>query len=71
LGSIQSFQIDGNRHPTSGNSRGFSANQISGDGIGNIAVIKAATSNRDAAAIMCDNPPRSLVDPRPSPFGST
>ena len=46
-----SFQIDGNRLPTSGNSRGFSTNQLSGDGISNIEVIKAATPDRDGDAI--------------------
>jgi len=46
-----SFQIDGNRLPTSGNSRGFSTNQLSGDGISNIEVVKAATPDRDGDAI--------------------
>jgi outer membrane receptor protein involved in Fe transport len=46
-----SFQIDGNRLPTSGSSRGFSTNQLSGDGISNIEVIKAATPDRDGDAI--------------------
>lgn len=46
-----SFQIDGNRLPTSGTSRGFSTNQLSADGISNIEVIKAATPDRDGDAI--------------------
>lgn len=46
-----SFQIDGNRLPTSGNTRGFSTNQLTADGISNIEVIKAATPDRDGDAI--------------------
>ncbi len=36
-----SFQIDGNRLPTSGNSRSFATGQLTADGISNIEVIKA------------------------------
>ena len=46
-----SFQVDGNRVPTSGNSRGFSTGQLTADGISNIEVIKAATPDRDGDAI--------------------
>ncbi|MEO7412161.1 MAG: TonB-dependent receptor [Opitutaceae bacterium] len=46
-----SFQLDGNRLPTSGNSRAFSTNQLTADGISNIEVIKAPTPDRDGDAI--------------------
>jgi len=46
-----SFQIDGNRLPTSGNTRGFATSQLNADGISNIEVIKAATPDRDGDAI--------------------
>ena len=46
-----SFQIDGNRLPTSGGGRGFSTNQFSADGVTNIEVIKAPTPDRDGDAI--------------------
>lgn len=46
-----SFQVDGNRVPTSGNTRGLSTNQLNADGISNIEVIKAATPDRDGDAI--------------------
>lgn len=46
-----SFQIDGNRLPTSGGSRGFSTSQFAADGISTIEVIKAPTPDRDGDAI--------------------
>ena len=46
-----SFQIDGNRLPTSGGARGFNTTQFSADGISNIEVIKAPTPDRDGDAI--------------------
>ncbi|WP_221030885.1 TonB-dependent receptor [Actomonas aquatica] len=46
-----SFQIDGNRMPTSGTGRNFSTSQMTADGISNIEVIKAATPDRDGDAI--------------------
>lgn len=46
-----SFQIDGNRLPTSGGSRGFNTAQFAADGIANIEVIKAPTPDRDGDAI--------------------
>jgi len=46
-----SFQIDGNRLPTSGGGRGLGLTQFSGDGITNIEVIKAPTPDRDGDAI--------------------
>ena len=46
-----SFQIDGNRLPTSGGGRGFSTSAFSADGISNIEVIKAPTPDRDGDAI--------------------
>jgi TonB-dependent receptor len=46
-----SFQIDGNRLPTSGNSRSFATGQLNADGISNIEVVKAATPDRDGDAI--------------------
>jgi TonB-dependent receptor len=46
-----SFQIDGNRLPTSGGGRGFSTTQFAADGISNIEVIKAVTPDRDGDAI--------------------
>ena len=46
-----SFQIDGNRMPTSGGGRGFDTRQLAADGISNIEVIKAPTPDRDGDAI--------------------
>jgi len=46
-----SFQVDGNRLPTSGNSRSFATSQLTADGISNIEVVKAATPDRDGDAI--------------------
>lgn len=46
-----SFQIDGNRLPTSGGGRGFNTTAFSADGISNIEVIKAPTPDRDGDAI--------------------
>ncbi len=48
---MNSFQIDGNRVPTSGGGRGFNTRQLVSDGIANIEVIKAATPDRDGDAI--------------------
>ncbi|MES2695271.1 MAG: TonB-dependent receptor [Verrucomicrobiota bacterium] len=48
---MNSFQIDGNRIPTSGGSRGFNTRQLVSDGIATIEVIKAATPDRDGDAI--------------------
>jgi TonB-dependent receptor len=50
-GDFNSFQIDGNRAPTSGGSRSFDARQLAADGITNIEVIKAPTPDRDGDAI--------------------
>ncbi len=46
-----SFQMDGFRTPTSGNSRGFATSQLLADGVSNIEVIKAPTADRDGDAI--------------------
>jgi len=46
-----SFQVDGNRVPTSGSSRGFNTGQLTADGISNIEVIKAPTPDRDGDAV--------------------
>jgi len=46
-----SFQIDGNRTPTSSNNRGFATSQLVSDGVSNIEVIKAPTPDRDGDAI--------------------
>ncbi len=46
-----SFQIDGFRTPTSGNSRGFATSQLLADGVSNIEVVKAPTADRDGDAI--------------------
>lgn len=46
-----SFQIDGNRVPTSGGGRGFDTRQLAAGGITNIEVIKAPTPDRDGDAI--------------------
>jgi TonB-dependent receptor len=46
-----SFQINGNRLPTSGGGRGFNTTAFSADGISNIEVIKAPTPDRDGDAI--------------------
>lgn len=46
-----SFQVDGNRMPTSGGGRGFDTRQLAADGISNIEVIKAPTPDRDGDAI--------------------
>lgn len=48
---FNSFQIDGNRVPTSGGGRGFSTGQLVADGISNIEVVKAPTPDRDGDAI--------------------
>ena len=45
------FQIDGNRLPTSGNTRSFATGQLTADGISNIEVIKAPTPDRDGDAL--------------------
>jgi len=50
-GDYNSFQVDGNRVPTSGGGRGIALTQFSGDGITNIEVIKAPTPDRDGDAI--------------------
>lgn len=50
-GEFNSFQIDGNRAPTSGGSRSFNPRQLAADGITNIEVIKAPTPDRDGDAI--------------------
>jgi TonB-dependent receptor len=50
-GDYNSFQIDGNRMPTSGGSRAFDTKQLAADGITTIEVIKAATPDRDGDAI--------------------
>lgn len=49
--AYNSFQIDGNRVPTSGGSRGFSTSQLTADGISNIEVVKAPTPDRDGDAV--------------------
>ena len=46
-----SFQTDGFRTPTSGNSRGFATSQLIADSVSNIEVIKAPTADRDGDAI--------------------
>jgi TonB-dependent receptor len=46
-----SFQTDGFRTPTSGNSRGFATSQLLADGVSNIEVVKAPTADRDGDAI--------------------
>ncbi|RYD68566.1 MAG: TonB-dependent receptor [Sphingomonadales bacterium] len=50
-GDYNSFQIDGNRVPTSGGGRGIGLTQFSGDGVTTIEVIKAPTPDRDGDAI--------------------
>ena len=50
-GEFNSFQIDGNRAPTSGDSRSFNPRQLAADGVTNIEVIKAPTPDRDGDAI--------------------
>lgn len=49
--AYNSFQIDGNRAPTSGGSRGFGTGQLTADGIANIEVVKAPTPDRDGDAV--------------------
>ncbi len=49
--AYNSFQVDGNRLPTSGGSRGFSTSQLTADGISNIEVVKAPTPDRDGDAV--------------------
>ncbi|MES2692048.1 MAG: TonB-dependent receptor [Verrucomicrobiota bacterium] len=49
--AYNSFQIDGNRAPTSGGSRGFGTGQLTADGISTIEVIKAPTPDRDGDAV--------------------
>jgi TonB-dependent receptor len=46
-----SVQVDGNRMPTSGNSRAFPVGQLNADAVANIEVIKAATPDRDGDAL--------------------
>jgi len=46
-----SFQIDGNRVPTSGGGRGFDTRQLAAGGITRIEVVKAPTPDRDGDAI--------------------
>jgi len=46
-----SVQVDGNRMPSSANSRAFSVGQINADSVANIEVIKAATPDRDGDAL--------------------
>ena len=46
-----SVQVDGNRMPTSGNSRAFSIGQLNADAVSNIEVIKAPTPDRDGDAL--------------------
>jgi TonB-dependent receptor len=46
-----SFQIDGNRVPTSGGGRGFDTRQFAAGGVTRIEVIKAPTPDRDGDAI--------------------
>ncbi|MBI5691871.1 MAG: TonB-dependent receptor [Verrucomicrobia bacterium] len=46
-----SVQVDGNRMPSSGNSRAFSVGQLNADAVANIEVIKAATPDRDGDAL--------------------
>jgi TonB-dependent receptor len=48
---FNSFQIDGNRVPTSGDTRGLSTGQFAAEGISGIEVIKAATPDRDGDAM--------------------
>ncbi len=48
---FNSFQVDGNRVPTSGNTRGLSTGQFAAEGISSIEVIKAATPDRDGDAM--------------------
>lgn len=51
-GAYNSFQVDGNRVPNSGNtSRSFDARQFEASGVTNIEVIKAPTPDRDGDAI--------------------
>lgn len=50
-GDYNSFQVDGNRVPTSGGSRGINLTRFAGDGITTIEVIKAPTPDRDGDAI--------------------
>jgi len=51
-GDYNSFQIDGNRVPNTGNtSRSFDARQFEASGVTNIEVIKAPTPDRDGDAI--------------------
>jgi TonB-dependent receptor len=50
-GDYNSFQIDGNRLPTSGGGRGLDTRQFAAGGITRIEVIKAPTPDRDGDAI--------------------
>ncbi len=50
-GEYNSFQIDGNRVPTSGGSRSFDPRQLAADGVTSIEVIKAPTPDRDGDAV--------------------
>lgn len=46
-----SFQIDGNRLPSTGGGRGFNTTQFGADGVSTIEVIKAPTPDRDGDAV--------------------
>lgn len=50
-GDYNSFQVDGNRVPTSGGGRGFDTRQLAAGGVTRIEVIKAPTPDRDGDAI--------------------
>lgn len=50
-GDYNSFQIDGNRVPTSGGGRSFDTRQLAASGITRIEVVKAPTPDRDGDAI--------------------
>lgn len=50
-GDYNSFQIDGNRLPSSGGGRGINTRQFAAGGITRIEVIKALTPDRDGDAI--------------------
>lgn len=50
-GDYNSFQIDGNRLPSSGGGRGINTRQFAAGGITRIEVIKAPTPDRDGDAI--------------------
>lgn len=50
-GDYNSFQIDGNRVPTSGGGRAFDTRQLAAGGVTRIEVVKAPTPDRDGDAI--------------------